>query len=369
MQIEPFGVEQWMNKWETRCAHNLAETCVESLTIAQLVDMAGVGDAWVDDVAKLKMTYGAIPGSEALRAAIAGLYIGETEKNVLVTHGTIGANHMVYQALVSPGDEVVAITPTYQQHTAIPRSIGARVHELPLAEADGWLPNLDRLDALVTDATRIIALTNPNNPTGALLDRSGLDRIAAIADRVGAWVLCDEVYRGTEREGQCPSIREVYPERGISTASMSKAYSLAGLRLGWIAGPEGLLQDCELHRDYTTISVGRIDDYFATMALGARDQILERGRQITSANLTALEDWITRQPLRFVRPPAGTVALLSGEFTDSYDLCERLIAETGAMLTPGAVMGMEGHLRIGFGNPTREFAAGLQAMDGWFDPA
>lgn len=367
MKIEPFGVEQWMNKWETRCTHNLAETCVESLTIEALCRMAGTTQSMPADLAAMKLTYGSIRGSEPLRTAIASRYIGETEKNVLVTHGTIGANHMVYQTLIEPGDQVVAITPTYQQHTAIPRSMGAEVLTLTLQEADGWLPDLDRLAKLVTDRTKVIALTNPNNPTGALIDRGGLERIAAIAETVGAWILCDEVYRGTERGGaKTPSIVEVC-DRGISTGSMSKAYSLAGLRLGWIVGPEDFLDTCEIHRDYTTISVGMVDDYFATMALGVAEDILARGRTITGANLDALDAWIERQPLHYIRPPAGTVALLRYDGgAGSYDLCEALLRDTGVMLTPGAVMGMEGHLRIGFGNPVAEFAAGLTAMDGWF---
>ena len=366
MRIEPFGVEQWMNKWETRCAHNLAETCVESLTIAELAALTGADIA--ADLARMKLTYGAILGSEELRSRVAGLHVGRTKRNVLVTHGTIGANHMVYQALIEPGDHVVAITPTYQQHTAIPRSLGAEVTELPLREADLWLPDLDRLSDMVRPTTKIIALTHPNNPTGSLINRAGLERIAAIADRIGAWVLCDEVYRGTERETDpAPSIAEL-SARGISTGSMSKAFSLAGLRLGWVVGPEDLLAACEVHRDYTTISVGMVDDYLATLALGVTDQILARGRRITSANLAVLDDWIDRQPLRYIRPLSGTTALLGyNGGPPSYDLCEQLLSDTGAMLTPGSIMGMEGQLRIGFGNPVAEFAAGLSEMDGWFD--
>ena len=365
MKIEPFGVEQWMNAWETRCAHNLAETCVESLTLAELADMAGFD---LSELAGLKMTYGAIRGSEGLRTAVADLYAGKGPEGVLICHGTIGANHMVYQALIEPGDHVVSICPTYQQHVSIPRSLGAEVSELWLREADGWLPELDALAGVVRDGTRVIALTNPNNPTGALIGAEGLARIVEIARAAGAWVLCDEVYRGTERGvDRPPSIADLY-EKGISTAGMSKALSLAGVRLGWIVGPQGLLEACEVHRDYTTISVGMVDDWLATRALGVKEAIWARGRAITSANLAALDDWLMRNPLRFVAPQAGTVGLLAypGE-EPSYALCERLLAETGVLLTPGSVMGMEGTLRIGFGNPVEEFAAGLSAMDGWFD--
>ena len=288
--ITPFGVEQWMNKWETRCDINLAETCVTSLTVEELLRIAGKTQSMPADLAAMRLTYGAITGGLQLRQAVAALYSGQEAGNVLITHGTIGANALIYQTLVGPGDHVVSIIPTYQQHTAIPQSIGARVDTLPLRAEDGFLPDLEALDGLVRDDTRLIALTNPNNPTGAVIDRGGLERIAAIAARAGAWVLCDEVYRGTEQfsDRPGPSIADTY-DKGISTGSMSKSFSLAGLRLGWIVGPEALLADAEIHRDYNTISVGMIDEYFATMALENANTILDRSRQITRDNLTLLD--------------------------------------------------------------------------------
>lgn len=366
MKIEPFGVEQWMNKWENHCTHNLAETCVVSLTLAELMQMAGTTQQMPSDLAAMKMTYGAIRGSEGLRTAVAGLFEKQAAQNVLICHGTIGANHMVYQTLVSAGDHVVAITPTYQQHTSIPLSIGAELSELPLREDQGWLPDWDALAELVRPETKLIALTNPNNPTGALIDRAGLERLTEIAETAGAWVLCDEVYRGTEQGAPVPSIVDVY-NKGISTGSMSKAYSLAGLRLGWIVGPHHLLDACEVHRDYTTISVGMVDDYFATMALEARDALMERSRLITRGNLAVLDAWVHAEPkARYVKPAAGTTALVALDAgLPSYQLCETLLGDTGVMFTPGSVMGMEGYVRIGFANDPKALMDGLQKVSGW----
>ncbi|WP_120501893.1 aminotransferase [Roseovarius sp. EL26] len=369
MDITPFGVEQWMNKWETRCAINLAETCVASLTIEELLRLAGKTQAMPSDLAKMKMTYGDIPGSEALRSSVAALYAGQKAENVMITHGTIGANALIYQTLISRGDKVVSITPTYQQHTAIPESIGADLHTLPLLSEDGYLPDLNRLEQMVGTDTTLITLTNPNNPTGAVIDRAGLERIAEIARSSSAWVLCDEVYRGTEQTGEGPgaSIADHY-EKGISTGSTSKAFSLAGLRLGWIVGPHSLMHDVEIHRDYNTISVGVIDDYFATMALDNAAAILKRSRQITRDNLNALDAWVQSEPLiSYVKPAGGTTALLHYDLDiPSYDLCETLIRDTGVMLTPGSVMGMEGGLRIGFANETQALIDGLPRLSVWF---
>jgi len=266
MHIEPFKVEIWMNAWETRCAFNLAETCVASVTIEELLHLAGRNHTDLSELLPLKMTYGAIEGSDRLRAAIAALYGTQKPDNITVTHGTIAANMLVHKTLVSRGDRVVSIVPTYQQHTAIPASIGADVATLPLLAENQFLPDLDHLRALVTPGTKLIALTNPNNPTGALIPRPMLEQIAQIARDAGAYILCDEVYRGTAQtgDGLSTSIADIY-ERGISTASTSKAFSLAGLRVGWIAAPADLHEKIAIHRDYDTISVGMINDHFATM--------------------------------------------------------------------------------------------------------
>ena len=268
MHIEPFGVEIWMNEWETRCDLNLAETCVESLTIAELLQLCGRNEGDLSELLGLKMTYGAIEGSERLRRAIADHYEHQSPENVIVTHGTIGANMLVHRALVARGDRVVAVVPTYQQHYSIPDSIGAEVEKLRLREENGFLPNLDELRRMVTPDTKLIALNNPNNPTGALMSREMLEQIAEIARAADAWILCDEVYRGTDQtgDGLTTSIADIY-EKGISTAGMSKAFSLAGLRLGWIAAPKEIIEAVMIHRDYDTISVGMIDDHFSALAL------------------------------------------------------------------------------------------------------
>lgn len=328
--------------------------------------MAGATQRMPSDLAAMQMTYGAIEGSNSLRGLVAGMFADQRPENVLVAHGTIGANHMVYQALIGQGDHCVAITPTYQQHTAIPRSMDGVVTEVQLREEDGWLPNWDAVADAMWPDTKVIALTNPNNPTGALIDRAGMERVAEIAAEAEAWVLCDEVYRGTEQAERAPSIVDVY-ERGISTGSMSKAFSLAGLRLGWVVGSKELLSACEIHRDYTTISVGVIDDYFATMALEVRDAILARSQQITRANLTILDDWVRAEPkASYVRPRAGTTAFVRFEGADdSHAFCVALLKDTGVMFTPGAALCVEGYVRIGFACHTEVLRDGLARVSDW----
>lgn len=370
MKIREFEVEQWMNEHEETCRYNLAETCVRSLTAGELLELSGRREQVLAELEATALTYGPIPGSPRLRRLIAGLYADQGPDSVLVTHGAIGANALVHSALVEPGDHVVAVVPTYQQHYSIPESYGARVDRLPLREEHGWLPDLDELDRLVTPGTRLIAVNNPNNPTGALIGEAGLARIAEIAGRAGAWVLCDEVYRGVDQHGDgfTASIADLY-ERGVSTGSMSKPFSLAGLRLGWIVGPPDLLKTAAAHRDYTTISVGRIDDLLACVALENRDAILARSHRITRTNLAVLDEWVSgRDDVDYVRPASGTTALLRYRAPiGSYELCTRLLQETGVMFTPGAAFGIEHTVRIGFADDTSTLRTGLRLTGGFLD--
>lgn len=365
MYIEPFKVEIWMNEWETRCTHNLAETCVASLTIDALLRLSGRNDSDLSELLPMKMTYGAIEGSERLRTAISALYDGQDVGNIVVTHGTIAANALIHKTLVSRGDHVVAIVPTYQQHYSIPASIEANVDKLPLQAEDSFLPDLDALRRLVTPQTKLIALTNPNNPTGALIGRAMLEEIADIARSVGAYVLCDEVYRGAAQtgDGMSTSIVEVY-EKGISTAGMSKVYSLAGLRLGWIMAPEDVVEQVLIHRDYDTISVGMINDYFATIALENKDKLLARTHAITRGNLAVLDAWIADEPrISWVKPSAGTTAMLRVDAPmTSREFCVDLLDKTGVLLTPGDAFDMEGYVRIGYANSPDILTEGLTKM-------
>jgi len=362
MQIEPFGVEIWMNEWETRCEWNLAETCVESLTIAELLSLCGKDEAHLTELMSMKMTYGAIEGSDRLRTAIAGLYTQQDVGNVIATHGAIGANMLAHKTLVHTGDRVISVVPTYQQHYSIPTSIGADVYRLRLREENGFLPDLDELRALALPGTKLIAINNPNNPTGALMTETMLREVAEIARSVGAWVLCDEVYRGTDQEGSgmTASIADLY-EKGISSASMSKAFSLAGLRLGWLSAPEELIEEVAKHRDYDTISVGMIDDHFATMALENKQRVLERSQLITRGNLKILEAWVAEEPrISWIKPRSGTTALLKYDLPmNSRDLCVALLKETGVMYTPGSALDMEGYIRIGYANTSSILCKGL----------
>ena len=365
MYIEPFKVEIWMNEWETRCTYNLAETCVASITVEELLALSGGSADDLSSLLSMKLTYGDIEGSPRLRTAIANLYTNQCAENITVTHGTIAANMLVHKAIVEPDDHVLSIVPTYQQHYSIPRSIQADVTTLALREEDGFLPNLKALKASVKPNTKLIAFTNPNNPTGALIERPMLEDMADIADSVGAYLLCDEVYRGTAQvgDGMSPSIVDLY-SKGISTAGMSKVFSLAGLRVGWVIAPQEVREQVLIHRDYDTISVGMINDHFAAIALEHADKVLARSHEITRGNLALLEAWIAKEPkVSWVKPRAGTTAMLKLNIpVTAREFCIDLVTKTGVMLTPGDAFDMEGYARIGFANNEQTLTEGLAAL-------
>ena len=365
MQIEPFKVEIWMNEWETQCTYNLAETCVASITVEELLALSGDSADDLSGLLQMKLTYGDIEGSPRLRTAIANLYANQCIEDITVTHGTIAANMLVHKAIVEPGDHVLSIVPTYQQHYSIPKSIQADVTTLALREEDGFLPNLEALKASVKSNTKLIAFTNPNNPTGALIERPMLEDMVDIADSVGAYLLCDEVYRGTAQvgDGMSPSIVDLYA-KGISTAGMSKVFSLAGLRVGWVIAPQEVREQVLIHRDYDTISVGMINDHFAAIALEHADKVLARSHEITRGNLALLEAWIAKEPkVSWVKPRAGTTAMLKLNIpVTAREFCIDLVTKTGVMLTPGDAFDMEGYARIGFANDKQTLTEGLAAL-------
>jgi aspartate/methionine/tyrosine aminotransferase len=364
MRIRDFGVEIWMNRWETRCRYNLAETCVDSVTTAELLALAGLAEAaFAAQLLPMRLSYGEIEGSARLRTAIATLYETISADDVVVAHGAIGANALAYQALVEPGDVVIPIVPTYQQHTAIPESLGGDVQPLRLREEDGWLPDIGELRRLARGGVKVISVVNPHNPTGALLDEARLDEIVTIAREAGAWILADEVYRGIDQAGSgtSPSFVDRY-ERTVGIGSMSKAFSLAGLRLGWIVAPGEVREAVSRHRDYSVISVGMVDDLLASIALEARDALLDRNRGIVRENLEILDAWVAGEPrIAYVRPGGGTTALLRYEAPlGSEAFCLRLLEAEGVLLTPGSAMGAEGYLRIGYANETTVLREGLE---------
>ena len=353
MDIRTFKVEQWMNEYETNCKYNLAETCIDSLTIRELIELAGLDVSdYMNKLADTRLTYSHIYGSPELLSGIAGLYGDKINpESILPMHGAIGANYHILMTLIDPDDNMVSVMPTYQQHYSIPESIGAEVRILNLNLENHFLPDIEKLKSLVDENTKVITLNSPNNPSGSLIPKETMEQVIEIARSVGAYVLCDEVYRGISEDGSYMySVADLY-EKGISVGSMSKSWSMAGVRLGWIATQDmALISRCRERRDYDTISCPVIDDKLAALALANKDKIIARNRAILNANRKILDDWVNATPeVYYQRPEAGTTALVYYKKNmPSRELCKRLVKETGVLFTPGECFEMEGAVRIGY---------------------
>ncbi|GCB17771.1 fatty acid transporter protein [Aspergillus awamori] len=367
VHIKEFAVEQWMDKYETTAKYNVAETCCASISFNDLRELSEDKSDPLD--LSIKLTYGAIRGSERLRGNLARLYSDQTPlplDNVLITAGAIQANFLLLYTLVGPGDHVICHYPTYQQLYSVPESLGAEVSLWKAKEADNWRLDLNELKSLIRPNTKLIILNNPQNPTGAVIPQETLKDIVEIARNSSIIVHADEVYRPLYHsvgEDQAPSsLLSLGYEHTVVTGSMSKAYSLAGLRVGWIASRNrSIIETCASARDYTTISVGQLDDAIASFALApaCERNLIKRNLNLARRNLAILEKFIEshRWACDWVKPQAGTTAFVrfnnQGIPVDDVAFCEQLLQKTGVMFVPGHLCfgegdDYEGYVRIGY---------------------
>lgn len=361
MRIDTFKIEEWMNKYCSTAKYDLTTTCIEPLTIRELMTLSGIAKPL--EIFDMPLTYGDIHGSKRLKSAIKSLYKNIDVNNITVTHGAIGANQLVFESVLDKGEEVISIVPTYQQHYSIPKALGANVKLLFLKEENKWLPSLNELEKTITCKTKLICLNNPNNPTGAVIPDETLQRIVELANTHNIWILSDEVYRGLNMVGNpySVSIADLY-DKGISTGSMSKTYSLPGLRVGWIVAREDLINEINRHREYNTISVSIVDDYYSSIALENRDRIATRNFAIMKEGMKILNEWLNEEVyVKAILPKGGTTALLRyKKEIPSNILCRNLQEKTGVALLPGETMEMENTVRIGFCTKPNILKTGLK---------
>ncbi len=371
MRVEPFAMERFQSTWEHQVRFNLSESGVHPLSVRELVGDGAALDAVLDQ----PLIYTQTNGTEALRAAIAGLYPGATAHHIEVTNGGAEANFLTAWYLVQPGDEVVVLVPTYMQAHGLIRAFGGSVREWPLVEdraAGRWRPDLDRLASLVGPRTRGIVLCTPNNPTGARLTADELDAIAAVAMTHGCWIVSDEIYRGAELDGARSPSMWGRGDRVIITSGLSKAYGLPGLRVGWVASTPAVAEALWAYHDYTTIAPGALSDRLAQAALApeTRDRLLARTRRVITENLPRVESWLAAHGDRFawIRPEAG--AILYTRYAhpiNSTELVTRLREEESVLVVPGDQFGMDGYLRLGVGERTDYVMAGLERVRALLD--
>ena len=363
MKLETFLMERMQSTYENVVDYDMSESGVRPLTLRELVEMGFDLDAALDE----PLGYSQSNGTIALRDAISAHYPGATRDHVEVTNGTSEANFIVALTLLKPGDVFAMEVPNYMQLPGIADSVGAQVRTFRLRTEAGWEPDWTEFERAVTAETRLLYLSNPNNPTGAVLSEPAMRRIADRCRETGTWLLSDEVYLGAEIDA--PRTRSFWGmnDRVIVASGLSKAYGIPGARIGWMVGPPSLMADTWSQHDYITICPNKISDRIARTAVTAenRERCYARTRAILRQNLPIAREWVESfgGRLTWTPPTAGAIALVKYHAdTPSITIAERIRINQNTLIVPGAHVGLEGHLRIWLGAREDYLREGLRRI-------
>jgi aspartate/methionine/tyrosine aminotransferase len=367
MQIKPFRIEQYFGKYEFTATYLLSSSDAESRTIQELLDLeSGAHDRFL----KHWCGYTESPGAPDLREAIVGIYKQVKPDDILVMAAAEEGIFVFYHALAGPGDHIIVETPCFESGLEVARSTGAQVSEWRRSFENGWAHDVAALEKLLQPNTKIIYINTPHNPTGLLMPASIFRQVLDLAATLGIIVFSDEVYRELEHDPatRLPAACEAY-ENAVSLGSMSKAYGLPGLRLGWLASrnPE-ILRRCLEFKYYTTICSSAPSEFLTELALRHREVVVHRNRQLVLRNLQLLDAFLLRRPNRFewVRPNASPIGFvhLKPE-RDVLAFCEDTVRDSGVLLLPGTVYDQPRHIRFGYGR--KNMPEALARFDAYLD--
>jgi aspartate/methionine/tyrosine aminotransferase len=363
MRIPNFEMERMQSTWENLVEYDMSESGVRPVTLRSLVEMGLDLDAALDMPLGYSQSNGTIP----LRERLGDIYPGATPDHVEVTNGTSEANYLVALALLQPGDDMAMEVPNYMQLWGVPQSLQASVKTFRLRPEREWEPDWEEFDRAVTPRTRVLYLSNPNNPSGAVLSDAAMRRIVDRCEETGTWLLSDEVYLGAETGGERTKSFWGMGGRVIVTSGLSKAYGIPGVRIGWIVGPPAVVEATWSQHDYITIGPNKLSDMVARVAVtaGNREKLYARTRAVLGANLPIIEGWAASfgDLLEFNRPKAGAMTLVRYRAgVPSLELCERIRVEQSTLVVPGIHVGLEGYLRLWYGGRPEYITEGLRRV-------
>jgi len=361
MKIEPFAMERMQSTWENLVDYDMSESGVRPLTLRELAAMGLDMEALMDT----PLGYSQSNGTIELREALASHYPGATVDHIEVTNGTSEANYIVALTLLSPGDRVALEVPNYMQYPGLVRSLGAQIETFRLLPETGWQPDWEQFHRAVSPGTKLVYLSNPHNPTGAVLTEEAMRRIVHRCQEVGAWLLADEVYQGAEiHSPRTPGFWGM-GDRIIVNNGLSKAYGIPGVRIGWIAAPPAFIAQCWSQHDYITIGPNKLSDRIARIAVENRERCFARTRAILQHNLAIAREWIAPFGgfLDWTEPAAAALTLVRYQAgVDSVMLAENIRQRQSTLVVPGAMLGLEGHLRIWIGGREEYLREGLRRI-------
>jgi aspartate/methionine/tyrosine aminotransferase len=373
MKLEPFNLERIQSEWEHLVDFNLSESGVEPLRIRELLDT----DKLRTELLDIQLSYSQTNGTIPLREAIAQYYAGTGIDNVLVTNGGAEANYLVSWWLFHEHpqqNEFAFMLPNYMQMGGAWKALGGRLTFYRLRmKSDRWVLDIQELKRAITNKTVAIALCNPNNPTGAILNESELNAVSEIAAERDLWIISDEIYRGAEiQEEKTPSMHGLY-EKTIITSSLSKAYGLPGLRIGWAVCPSAqVVKELWTYSDYTTICPSKTSDWLATLALqpDIQARIEKRTRKVVAENWSIMKKWLDSHLniFEYIPPAAAAICFIKQKTSmSSLDLTMRLLKEKSVLITPGEYFEMPGFIRLGFGSDKEHLKQALERITEFLD--
>jgi aspartate/methionine/tyrosine aminotransferase len=363
MRIETFQMERMQSTWENVVDYDMSESGVRPLTLRELGDMGFDLDGFLDQ----PLGYSQSNGTIELRERIAAVYPGASIDQIEVTNGTSEANYLIALSTCLPGDVVAMQVPNYMQMWGVSRSLGADVQTFRLRTEAAWEPDWDEFEHAVTPKTRLLYLSNPNNPTGSVLSDASMRRIVDRCERTGTWLLSDEVYLGAEVEGPRTTSFWGMSDRVIVTSGLSKAYGIPGVRIGWLVGPASLVEGCWSQHDYITIGPNKMSDRIARVAVEAanRERCYARTRNILRHNLPIARAWVDGLGgrLTWTEPTAGAIGLMKYDAdTPSLAIADRVRMNQSTLIVPGTHVGLEGHVRIWMGGQEDFLREGLRRI-------
>jgi aspartate/methionine/tyrosine aminotransferase len=365
MTLEQFRMERYQSLHWHEVDHDLSESGVSPMTIRELLGPDADAEAFL----RTGLGYPLSEGSEETRANVAAWYPGARTEHVTIVNGGSEANLLSLWALLEPQDRLAFMVPNYMQGWGLGPFLGERSDAFHLRMAEGrWRLDLDELHAAVTERTKAVMVCNPNNPTGHVLNEEEMHEVVRAAERVGAWIVADEIYRGAElgAGAETPTFFGRY-DRVIVTSGLSKAFAMPGLRVGWVVAPPEMIERIWERHDYTTLTPSVVGDRLAAVAMRPemRETILARTRSIVRANYPRLEGWFGQHDdvLTWVPPLAGAIAYAEYDLpVGSLELVERIRRERSVLLVPGEMFGLGDGFRLSFGYDIEHTLEGLSLV-------
>lgn len=369
--LPPFQLECYFARWQFAAKYHMTASDAESMAVPELLAMAAPDDRAAYE--NLWLGYTETTGLPTLREAVASTYANRGADEILVTTGAEEAIYATLQTVLERGSHAIVVTPNYQSHETIAQSI-CDVTGVPLNAGDAWSLDIDRVAAAIRPNTRLMLINFPHNPTGAILSRDRFDALVGLCRQHGIYLFCDEVFRllGPEGTEHLPQVADVY-ERGISLGVMSKAYGLAGLRIGWLASADReMLRRIERTKHYLSICNAGPSERLAIIALKARDRILARNCRIVTQNLQILDQFFAEylELFEWRRPQGGCIAYPRFLGSEGVEHFTRDLVETaGVLLGPASIfqssLGPTPTDRFRIGAGRRGIDEGLEAFRGY----